>query len=182
MDNIHLRMNMAEMAFQHDEIVDEMEFAIRRFSECCEQLVPHVIFLMNSPIESIRNSAFGFAVEIISQKPQTRTQLKEAYINKIRSTDLDVARQAITFLPDFVKNCVANGDELIEAALHACMRRSALNDVNDYVVEAMGIMGQRTEEDQNPEFLLSCTNLARKEWITVEMNSAYALFSGICNG
>ncbi|VDK62737.1 unnamed protein product [Cylicostephanus goldi] len=73
MDNIHLRMNMAEMAFQHDEIVDEMEFAIRRFSECCEQLVPHVIMLMNSPMESIRNSAFGFAVEIISQKPQVLT-------------------------------------------------------------------------------------------------------------
>ncbi|KAK6738726.1 hypothetical protein RB195_020686 [Necator americanus] len=147
MDNIHLRMNMAEMAFQHDEIIDDMEFAIRRFSECCDQLVPHVIRLMNSPIESIRASAFGFALEIINQKPQTRTQLKEAYINKIQSNDLDVSRQAITFLPDFVKNCVAYADELIEAAVNCSTRRNALNDVNDYIVEAMTVLGQRSEED-----------------------------------
>ncbi|KHJ93401.1 hypothetical protein OESDEN_06691 [Oesophagostomum dentatum] len=80
MDNIHLRMNMAEMAFQHDEIIDDMEFAIRRFSEwlvfSCDQLVPHVIRLMSSPIESVRASGFGFAIEIISQKPQVCLVLK----------------------------------------------------------------------------------------------------------
>ncbi|RCN34643.1 hypothetical protein ANCCAN_19508 [Ancylostoma caninum] len=147
MDNIHLRMNMAEMAFQHDEIVDDMEFAIRRFSECCDQLVPHVIRLMYSPVESIRASAFGFAIEIINQKPQTRTQLKEAYINRIQSNDFDVSRQAITFLPEFVKSCIASADELIEAALHCSTRRNALNDVIDYIVEAMTVLSQRSDED-----------------------------------
>ncbi|KIH60104.1 hypothetical protein ANCDUO_09650 [Ancylostoma duodenale] len=102
---------------------------------------------MYSPIESIRASAFGFAIEIINQKPQTRTQLKEAYINRIQSNDFDVSRQAITFLPEFVKNCIANADELIEAALHCSTRRNALNDVNDYIVEAMTVLSQRSDED-----------------------------------
>ncbi|KAK5973514.1 hypothetical protein GCK32_007213 [Trichostrongylus colubriformis] len=106
MENIHLRMSLAEMAFQHDDIVDDMEFAIRRYPESSEQLVPHVIRLMRSPIESIRAAAFGFALDIISQKPQTRCQLKEAYISTMQSNDLDVARQAITFLPDFVNVCI----------------------------------------------------------------------------
>ena len=46
--------------------------AIHLFS--CDQLVPHIIRLMNSPIESIRASGFNFAIEIISQKPQVRLQ------------------------------------------------------------------------------------------------------------
>lgn len=147
MDNIHLRMKMAEMAFQHDDIVDDMEYALRRFPDCCDQLVPHVVKLMHSPIESIRAAAFGFALDIISQKPQTRSQLKEAYISRIQCNDLDVARQAITFLPDFVHVCVANADDLINAAMHCCTMRNALNDVNDYIVEAMAVFGQLNDED-----------------------------------
>ncbi|VDM62934.1 unnamed protein product [Angiostrongylus costaricensis] len=137
MDGINLRMNLAEMA--------------------CEQLIPHVIRLMNSPIESIRASAFGFALDIIGQRPQepstfqTRSQLKEAYINRIQSSDLDVARQAITFLPDFVNMCIAyslaNADELIAVAVHCVTSRNVLNDVNDYIVYAMKVFGQLNDED-----------------------------------
>uniref|UniRef100_A0A0K0DFR5 Adaptin_N domain-containing protein n=1 Tax=Angiostrongylus cantonensis TaxID=6313 RepID=A0A0K0DFR5_ANGCA len=113
----------------------------------CEQLIPYVIRLMNSPIESIRASAFGFALDIIGQRPQTRSQLKEAYINRIQSSDLDVARQAITFLPDFVNMCIANADELIAVAVHCVTLKNVLNDVNDYIVYAMKVFGQLNDED-----------------------------------
>uniref|UniRef100_A0A7I5EAB5 Adaptin_N domain-containing protein n=1 Tax=Haemonchus contortus TaxID=6289 RepID=A0A7I5EAB5_HAECO len=149
METIHLRMSMAEMAFQHDDVIDDIEFAIRRFPECCEQLVPHVIRLMRSPIESVRAAAFGFALDIISQRPQTRCQLKEAYISTMQSNDFDITRQAITFLPDFVNICIANADELISAAMHCCTRRSCLNDVHDYVVEAMAVFGQSKSNDED---------------------------------
>ncbi|KAJ1350377.1 hypothetical protein KIN20_006155 [Parelaphostrongylus tenuis] len=164
MDSIHLRMNLAEMAFQHDDIIDDIEFAIRRFPECCDQLVPHVIRLMSSPIESIRASAFGFALDIIGQKPQTRDQLKEAYINKIQSNDLDVARQAITFLPDFVNICIANADELIGVAIHRVTSRNVLNDVYDYVVSAMKVFGQVNDEDsQNSDSKKETKRRSREE-------------------
>ncbi|KJH47071.1 hypothetical protein DICVIV_06831 [Dictyocaulus viviparus] len=102
---------------------------------------------MNSSSESIRASGFGYALDIIGQKPQTRNQLKEIYINKIQSTDLDVARQAITFLPDFVSLCIVNADELISAATHRITSRNVLNDVSDYVVHAMKIFGHLLDED-----------------------------------
>ncbi|PIO64722.1 hypothetical protein TELCIR_13635 [Teladorsagia circumcincta] len=72
----------------------------------------------------------------------------------MQSNDLDVARQAITFLPDFVNVCIANADELISAAMHCCTLRNALNDVNDYIVEAMAVFSQsKSNEDdgQNPD-------------------------------
>ncbi|WKY04485.1 hypothetical protein Q1695_005470 [Nippostrongylus brasiliensis] len=138
---------MAEMAFQHEDILDDLEFAIRRFPDGCEQLVPHVIRLMHSPIEAIRASGYGFALDIITSNYQARPQLKEAYINRMQSNDLDIARQALTFLPEFVHACVADADELISAALHCCTVRNSLNDVNDYVVEAMSVFGQTNDDD-----------------------------------
>ncbi|VDL83854.1 unnamed protein product [Nippostrongylus brasiliensis] len=79
MENVHLRMGMAEMAFQHEDILDDLEFAIRRFP----------------------NGTTADCVEC-----EARPQLKEAYINRMQSNDLDIARQALTFLPDFVHACV----------------------------------------------------------------------------
>ncbi|KAJ1351693.1 hypothetical protein KIN20_007809 [Parelaphostrongylus tenuis] len=135
------RICSAELQSQQNVIIDEIEDIVIYYPQRCEPVVPHVIRIMSSPIESIRARAFRIAPLIITEKPQTQSLLIEAYIDKLECSDLDVAWQALRFLPLYVNICVDIADKLISSAKRSISSRE-FGNANNYEEAAMNVIAQ----------------------------------------